>query len=177
MGMSSGACPGSRWVWRSVTLAWTALGVAVSLKWWRESQDPRVLARDAAALRRACLGFPLPVMLRGRQSHRFTSPETGAQSLSYRIPATDPPGAVFAYYDAYLRGQGFAPDPERDRVVAPQGPEAPEVASRHHAMAAYMHADGPRAATVSVVTGLVPTGDRTVVVGVRPVFSRRPAGE
>lgn len=157
------------WLWRVVTLAWSALNLAVRLKWWRASQEPSVLQRDAGALRRACLGFPLPVLLQGRSVRRFTSPSTGVQTLSYRVPTEIAPEAIHAYYEAYFREQGFAPVHERNTNTTPHTTEGLKGNNTRHSTVVYRHADGLRSATVSVVAPLAAAGSHTVVVAVKPL--------
>lgn len=154
----------ARWLWRGVTALWAAGATAVALRLRRESLDPVVLRGDEDALRRACLGFPLPVMLGGSRTHDFRDADSGTRSLSYRLPAARSCEEVHAYYDDYLRRSGFAP--AGGSLEAERAPTEPTKA--------YRDADGLRAASVSVHTEPLRGDYRTVVVTVRPIHSMPP---
>ena len=145
------------WGWRVLTLAWTGLAVAMALRLRRESLKPEVIRRDEGALRRACLGFPLPVMLGGSQVKDSRDQDTGTRTLSYRLPATQNQDEILAYYDDYFRKSGFVPtDGEPDAL--PGGVER-----------AYHDACRLRAVTLSVRRE-PPEGDHhAVILIVQPI--------
>lgn len=149
----------TRWIWRGVTALWAAAATTVALRLRRESLDPAVLRENEDALRRACLGFPLPVMLGGSRVHDFRDADTGSRSLSYRLAAARSADEVHAYYDDYLRRSGFTPAGGASQTEAPPT----------ETLKAYRDADGLCAASVSVHTEPLRGGYRTVVITVRPI--------
>jgi hypothetical protein len=145
------------WGWRGLTLAWAGLAVAVALRLRRESLEPAVILRDEDAHRRACLGFPLPVMLGGSQVEDCRDPDTGTRALSYRLPATRSQEEVYAYYDDYFRRSGFVPS-DGDPGASPGG-----------AQRAYHDAGRLRAITVSVRSEPPESDHHTVTLTVQPI--------
>lgn len=180
--------PVGGWLWRAAVLAGAAAAVAASIALRRRSRDVPVLAANEDALRRACLGTPLPILLRGRRPHRACDEESGTQSLAYHLPAPYPADEVLHYYDDHLRREGFhrcdlafltarrearRAEAERARRRRPADEEAAAQAAaweqwlaEHGAGSLYADADGLRAASVLVSSA---EDGLAVTLTVRPI--------
>ena len=187
---SSTAAPGVPRVWYVATAALAAFGVAASLALRRRCLQPAILAGDADALHRACLGFPWPILLEGTHVRRFADPDTAALTVSYSVSAARAAAEVHEYYAGYLGECGFVATPQKEGLTVPRSAadpapaglaaagqseavQAPEAPGRRHpsqrGTVTYVHTDGLRTASVTVLTEPVRGTYHTVVVSSRPV--------